>query len=235
MQKFDTIDVSYSPISSLMACSKLTVYRNTAGTPITMASPASGTNTITFTFPSAFGYNTEYTDPIYAYLECTGFLLPPSQTPTSLSFTFKRNGDTYMQLSTPIAALATNFNPTKAKLNLSNPALVSSSTYTFNFMTGQALGNTPALVLTFTSFTSDFTINSPACTVTIISLSVSGPLCTYNNVTNVLFVNFTASNTIPANSNITLTVNVAKNPSVPNSYPISMETYYIGSDLSSKV
>lgn len=234
LQRLDTIDVSYSNFTALTTCPRLTVYRNSDSTLFTLASPSSGTGFITFTFPSNFGFNTEYSDPVSAYLECTGFLMPPSMTPVSLSFTFKRNGDTYMQLSTPISATATAFNSSRARLVLSNPAMVASSAYTFNFLIGQPLASTPALAFTFTP---DFTIaNSPTCTVAILTLTVSPPFCTYNNVTNVLLVNFTASALIPINANITVTVSSGiTNPATPNGYPIGLETYYISTDLTSKV
>jgi hypothetical protein len=55
-------------------------------------------------------------------------------------------------------------------------------------------------------------------------------------MTNVLLVNFTASALIPINANITVTVSSGiTNPATPNGYPIGLETYYISTDLTSKV
>jgi hypothetical protein len=232
IQPSDTVDVSYSPISSLLSCNTLIVYRS--GNPLyTLTSPTSGSTYVTYTFPSNSGYNTEYTFPIYTYLQCTSFLLPPSETPVTISFNFKRNSDLYLMLSTAITASATTFNSSKATLTLSNYAMIASSTFTFNFLIGQPLGSTPAFVIVIPT---DFTMVSPSCSASILGLTVSSSSCTYLNSTNTIRVILTASSAISTNSNITIVVlSGVTNPSTPKSYSFSMSTYYDSTVSTSRV
>lgn len=231
IQPLDSIDVSFSPISSLMSCNTLNIYRS--GSPLyTLRTPTSGSTSITFTFPSTSGYNTEYTFSITANLQCTAFLLPPSETPSTLSFTFKRNADTYLVLSSPIAATATTFNSSKAVLSLSSTAMIAASTLTFNFLNGQPLGSTPAITIIFPT---EFTLASPTCTVAILSLTITNGSCSFTNSTNTIRVTLTASSSISSGSNFTITVSGVTNPSTPKSYSFPMTTYYDAAVATSRV
>lgn len=67
MQKLDTVEVSYSPFSSLTSCATLIIYRS--GDPIyRLTTSTFGSTSVTFTFPTSSGYNTQYTFPVTAYL-----------------------------------------------------------------------------------------------------------------------------------------------------------------------
>lgn len=231
IQQLDTIEVSYSPFSSLSSCNTLIIYRS--GNPLyRMTSPTSTATSITFTMPSGSGFNTESGFAITAYLECTSFLMPPSETPVSLAFNFRRNSDLYLQLSATVNAVATTFNSSRGRVTQSATAMTSPSAFTFNFLLGQDLSNTPAFVFTFPN---DFVINTPSCSASVISLTVTSVACSNNG--NVVTVNFTASSSskISAGRNVTviLTSGVT-NPVTPGSYSIGMTTYYISSVSTSK-
>lgn len=228
----DTIDVVYSPFSSVTSCTTLRLYRS--GSPLyTLTSPTTASTYITFTFPSTSGYNTQYTFPFTLILTCTSFLLPPSETPTTLAFIFKRNSDTFMHLNATVAASATTFNSLKATLTLSTTSMASASFHTFNFLIGQPLGSKPAFLLTFST---DYTISSPSCSATVLTLTVSSTSCSYDNTTSSIRVELIVSSALPVNSNVSIVISSGlTNPSTPKSYAIGMSTYYDSNVSSSRV
>jgi hypothetical protein len=56
-QSSDTIEVSYSPLSSLISCTTLTITRSSNNQQYQMTSPTASSTSITFTLPTDFGYN----------------------------------------------------------------------------------------------------------------------------------------------------------------------------------
>lgn len=230
IQPSDTIDIYYTPVSSLFTCSLFLFYRSGAST-YSLGSPVDSTNYISFTYTSST--NTDYSSPTNIKLTCTGFLLPPSETPTTLAFIWKRSSNEYMHLNTSVAATATTFNSSKASLVLSSTSMVSASTYTFNFLTGQPLGSNPAFIITFSS---DFSITTPLCAVSITGITVSSSSCSYSSSTYKLSINLTTTaSTLPSSSNITFVVSGITNPAVPKSFFFPMSTYYDSSVSTSKV
>ena len=230
IQRSDTIDVYYSPVSSLLTCNVFMFYRLGTST-YSLGTPVSNTNFITFTYN--FNTNTDYSSPTSIKLTCTGFLLPPSETPTTLAFIWRRSSNEYMHLNTSVAATATTFNSSRASLALSTSAMVSASTYSFTFLTGQTLGGNPAFAITFSS---DFTITTPICTITISGLTVSSSSCSYSSTSFILSINITtAASTIASGRNFTFAVSGITNPAVPKSFSFPMSTYYDSSVSTSKV
>lgn len=110
--------------------------------------------------------------------------------------------------------------------------MATSSALTFNFLTGQPLGSSPAIAL---AFHSDFLVSSPSCTVSVLGLTTTLTGCGFSNATNTVTVGLTASSAVPTNSNFTITVSGVRNPSTPKSYPIGMSTFFSSSVGSSRV
>jgi hypothetical protein len=135
IQQLDTIEVSYSPLSSLNSCGTLKMYRS--GGVYIMSNATNGAGSLIFTMPSGSGFNTDFFFPISLYLECTAFRMPPSETPVLFTFNFRRNSDLYLRLSTPVNAMATSFNSSRGRINQSSTAMTASNSATFNFLLGQ--------------------------------------------------------------------------------------------------
>lgn len=186
-----------------------------------MSSPSNGASSITFTMPSGSGYNTEYSSPISLYLQCTAFLMPPSETAVSLIFNFRRNSDLYMILSTPVNALGTVFNSSNGEMTQTSTAMVATNSATFNFLLGQPLTSNPSISFLFPT---QFTLPTASCSASILTLTLSSLSCTLN--TNTIIVTFTAPSSIPTATNVTIIINGVINPSIPMTYYIGMTTYY---------
>lgn len=77
IQPSDTIEVYYSPFSSLMSCSTFKFYRSTTHF-YSISTPITSSNYISFTYPNSQSANTQYSSPFYLFLDCTSFLLPSS-------------------------------------------------------------------------------------------------------------------------------------------------------------
>lgn len=138
-----------------------------------------------------------------------------------------------MHLNATITATATTFNSSRASLALTSTAMVSPSTYTFTFLTGQPLGGNPAFAITFSS---DFTISTPICTITISGLTVSSSSCSYSSTNFILSINITtAASTIASGRNFTFVISGITNPETPKSFSFPMSTYYDSSVATSKV
>lgn len=90
IQPSDTIDVYYSPFSSLLTCTIFLFYRSGTST-YSLGSPVPNTNYITFTYTSST--NADFSSPTNIRLTCSGFLLPPSETPTTLAFIWRRSSN----------------------------------------------------------------------------------------------------------------------------------------------
>lgn len=75
IQPSDTIEVYYSPFSSLMTCSTFKFYRS-SNPFYSISSPTTSSNYITFTYTQSA--NTQHTSPFNLILSCSSFLLPPS-------------------------------------------------------------------------------------------------------------------------------------------------------------
>jgi len=131
-------------------------------------------------------------------------------TPTATSIA-SVNANTYL----------TNYQMTKSSVN-----------YTLSILTAQPLGTSPSLKFYFTS---DITIASPVCSVSLITGTVSAMTCQINATTNVLTVNFTALTAVTSSTNISVAISGFTNPSSPNTDNFGIETFYDSSISTSRV
>jgi hypothetical protein len=104
-----------------------------------------------------------------------------------------------MQLTGTFAATATLFNAANGLLTPSNYEMASIGTkYTFTFTNGQALGSTPAFVLTFPS---DISQSGVTCSIGVNSALVANA-CTSSSTS--LTINYSSGSAISTGSTITI-------------------------------
>ena len=130
-----------------------------------------------------------------------------------LTFKFKRNSSTYLQITANMLPQATVLASNLSLLPSTTQMTKTPVTYTFSLLTSQPLGISPAIKLYFPT---DITVpSSPACAVSISTGSANSPVCSLNATNNALTLNFSAQNTITASTVITVTVPGLTNPATP--------------------
>jgi hypothetical protein len=182
--------------------------------------------------------NTVYASTLQIFLDCS-FNTPPSATPVSFIFLFKRNTLLYLNLTASYTALAQPFaSSSNFRLTLETTSAASASTYTFTTNISQPLSSHGQISFIMPSQISNNTFGGVgSCSATIGAIATTLTGCSYT-VSGSLFLNvlFNHSGTIPSGSRIVIAVLGLKNPSYAYlSYPIGLSTYYNSSISSSLV
>jgi hypothetical protein len=217
LQTSDTVELHFSPLSNFNNCQYLRVWRNFDNA--MQASLSQTTSYYQYTLPSS---NAEYAYPFSLSPVCSYFLIPGSETPSTLTFLFKRSGSPYLQLTASVQPVATAVALANATSSLTTYEMtLIGVAYTFSVLTAQPLGSSPALRI-FSMPVGATVPSSPSCVVTLMPGTVSSQSCLFNSNTSVITVNFTAASAVAASTNISVVVSGITNPSSPTTNSLSV-------------
>ena len=193
----DSVDVSYTSASSLVGCSIFKVLRN--GKVHDLTSNITGT-AMSYYFGTLSALpNRDYSFAISVYLECTNITAPESETPTTFTYKFKRNGEEYMRLSATFTATAATFNASAFALTLLTNQMGTATTYSFAFTIGQALSAAPQFVI---ALPLEVVIGMLSCRIGVAGAALSTTPC--SAVSSNLVVNYAAGSSIVAGSAVVI-------------------------------
>lgn len=155
--------------------------------------------TMSYYFSQGSLPNRDYSFAISTYLECTSITAPESETPTTFTYKFKRNGEEYMRLSATLTATAATFNASAFALTLLTYQMGTATTYTFAFTIGQGLSSSPQFVI---ALPSDVVIGTLTCKIGVAGATLSSTPC--SAISTNIVVNYASAFSIGAGSAVVI-------------------------------
>lgn len=189
-----------------------------------------GVNTRSYTIGTT---NTYYSNAPTLSLDCT-IVMPSSQAPVVVSYTFTRNSSPYLVLKATLTAVAVIIPPSAVGIITASTEMAATTTYTFTITIGNPLGQTPKIVLTLPSDITSTNFIANTCTVSLNTVPATTPTCSL--LSNTLSITLTApSSTISSSTIISIVIPNLTNPPTPQNYTFGIQTYYSSSIVNSLV